>query len=300
MACSSRRSVAEYGSSDIRSPSSNMPTSRSRVPMIGTMSRTPRFSIQRCSLAGSVSLKSAGKSRITFASSINRSSVCCCDNSCVTSEADEECPSNVSLRSCARYRTCSDVGCSTESMRVLTRRAISASESRWRTSSIRCASTCSCSYASRKKRRSSAVCSRCRDWSAAPMAAIQTMFSQPEPWVSICPTVRSGFLKIEKASSATGRTSNARSAARANRYWSPRRTITRTSNNCSFQTAVAIEAGMASIARKVGGYTNSHVARLTHAIVSNAKVIPTGPQAVINDAMTHRLRRRLPGSGRCR
>ena len=71
MACSSRRSVAEYGSSDIRSPSSSMPTSRSRVPVIGTMSRTPRFSIQRRSLSGSTSLKSAGKSRIAFASSIN-------------------------------------------------------------------------------------------------------------------------------------------------------------------------------------------------------------------------------------
>lgn len=68
--------------------------------------------------------------------------------------------------------------------------------------------------------------------------------------------------------------------------------MTRTSNNCSFQTAVTIEAGMASIARNVGGYTNSHVAQLTHAVVSNAKVIPTGPHAVINEAMTHRLRRR--------
>src|SRR5205085_1030619 len=41
--------------------------------------------------------------------------------------------------------------------------------------------------------------------------------------------------------------------ARAKRYCSPRRTSTRMSNNCSFHTAIAIDAGMNSIPRNVIG-----------------------------------------------
>src|SRR5262249_35769111 len=62
--------------------------------------------------------------------------------------------------------------------------------------------------------------------------------------------VRLGFEKIDSATNAIGSTRSARSAVRASRYCKPRRTSTRISNSCSFQTAAPIEAGMQSIARK--------------------------------------------------
>ena len=85
------------------------------------------------------------------------------------------------------------------------------------------------------------------------MAPISAMFTQPEPCVRNWAIVRLGFARIENASSAIGSTRSARSAARANRYWSPRRTSTRTSNSCSFHTAIATATGIPSMVTNVAG-----------------------------------------------
>ena len=71
-----------------------------------------------------------------------------------------------------------------------------------RTSEISCSRTCSCSYASRKKRRSSARSSGWRYFRLAPTAPINTTLSQPDPSVRICASVRFGLRRTEIASRA--------------------------------------------------------------------------------------------------
>ena len=103
-------------------------------------------------------------------------------------------------------------------MRVLTSRAISASESRCRTSSIRLHEHLLLVIGLAKK---PAVERRLQPLPRLERRGDRADQQEVQPARALCQdlaTVRLGFETIETTSSAIGRTSSVRSAARANRY----------------------------------------------------------------------------------